>query len=123
MQASKAFEANFDGLVGPTHNYHALSWGNTASTTNLGEPSRPKAAALEGLEKMKRLHDLGVCQAVRVTLATADRPPPYFRCARVRCRPDGDELWLGEEAFDELMLRHHERVAVLGAQQSGEAAR
>ena len=62
-------------------------------------------------------------QAVRVTLATADRPPPYFRCARVRCRPDGDELWLGEEAFDELMLRHHERVAVLGAQQSGEAAR
>jgi succinylarginine dihydrolase len=59
-----AYEVNFDGLVGPTHNYHALSWGNTASTTNLGEPSRPKAAALEGLEKMKRLHDLGVCQAV-----------------------------------------------------------
>jgi succinylarginine dihydrolase len=59
-----AYEVNFDGLVGPTHNYHALSWGNTASTTNLGETSCPKAAALEGLEKMKRLHDLGVRQAV-----------------------------------------------------------
>ena len=53
--------------------------------------------------------------APRVTLATANRPMPYFRCVRVRCRMEGDELSLGEEAYDELLLRHHERVAVLTA--------
>ena len=28
---SNAFEMNFDGLVGPTHNYGGLSYGNVAS--------------------------------------------------------------------------------------------
>ena len=46
-----ALEVNFDGLIGPTHNYLALSWGNTASAANLGEVSGPKAAALQGLER------------------------------------------------------------------------
>jgi succinylarginine dihydrolase len=64
-----AYEVNFDGLIGPTHNYGALSWGNRASMTNWGEASSPRAAALEGLEKMKRLHDLGVCQGVLPPLA------------------------------------------------------
>ncbi len=61
---TSAFEVNFDGLIGPTHNYHALSWGNTACTANLGENSNPRAAALEGLAKMKRLVDLGVRQGI-----------------------------------------------------------
>ncbi len=30
----QAFEANFDGLVGPTHNYAELSFGNVASRNN-----------------------------------------------------------------------------------------
>ncbi|MGL4712432.1 MAG: N-succinylarginine dihydrolase, partial [Shewanella sp.] len=30
----KHFEANFDGLVGPTHNYAGLSFGNVASLSN-----------------------------------------------------------------------------------------
>lgn len=59
-----AFEANFDGLVGPTHNYAGLSWGNVASTQNKSRASSPKRAALQGLEKMRALHELGMAQAV-----------------------------------------------------------
>jgi succinylarginine dihydrolase len=59
-----AVEANVDGLVGPTHNYAGLSVGNLASQTNLGAQSNPRAAALQGLAKMKRLADLGVPQFV-----------------------------------------------------------
>jgi len=43
-----AFEANCDGLVGPTHSYVGLSPGNLASTRNAGEVSNPRGAALEG---------------------------------------------------------------------------
>jgi succinylarginine dihydrolase len=57
-------EYNFDGLVGPTHNYGGLSAGNVASMRHGGEISSPRAAALQGLEKMRRVHDLGVGQAV-----------------------------------------------------------
>jgi len=59
-----AREYNFDGLVGPTHNYAGLSYGNLASQQWKGSISSPRAAALEGLAKMKLLHDLGVPQAV-----------------------------------------------------------
>jgi succinylarginine dihydrolase len=61
---TSAYEVNFDGLIGPTHNYGALSWGNRACMANHGEVSSPRAAALQGLEKMKRLRDLGVRQGV-----------------------------------------------------------
>jgi succinylarginine dihydrolase len=64
-------EAQFDGLVGPTHNYGGLSPGNVASTTHGGQASNPRAAALEGLAKMRFVHDLGVLQAV---LPPHDRP-------------------------------------------------
>lgn len=60
----KYFELNFDGLVGPTHNYAGLSFGNIASTSHQGFNSNPKAAALEGLQKMKFLHELGIKQAI-----------------------------------------------------------
>lgn len=59
-----ATEYNFDGLVGPTHNYAGLSLGNIASLTHRGAVSNPRAAALEGLAKMKLLSDLGVAQAI-----------------------------------------------------------
>jgi succinylarginine dihydrolase len=59
-----ATEYNFDGLVGPTHNYAGLSVGNIASMTHRGAVSNPRAAALEGLAKMKLLSDLGVAQAI-----------------------------------------------------------
>ena len=60
----KASEVNFDGLVGPTHNYAGLSHGNVASMSHGGAPSKPREAALQGLAKMKFLADLGVPQAV-----------------------------------------------------------
>jgi succinylarginine dihydrolase len=57
-----AVEINFDGLPGPTHNYAGLSVGNVASQTNFGETSYPRAAALQGLAKMRRLMELGLTQ-------------------------------------------------------------
>ena len=62
--ASKAIEANFDGLVGPTHNYAGLSWGNVASKSNVRAVSNPREAALQGLQKMKRLADRGYIQGI-----------------------------------------------------------
>lgn len=64
--AGQAFEVNFDGLVGPTHNYSGLSHGNIASTGHRAQESRPRDAALQGLMKMRALHDLGLKQAVLV---------------------------------------------------------
>ncbi len=66
-----AFEANFDGLVGPTHNYAGLSYGNVASTGNGQRAANPRLAARQGLDKMKALADLGFRQGV---LAPHERP-------------------------------------------------
>ncbi len=59
-----AREANFDGLIGPTHNYGGLSDGNLASAKNAGLVARPREAALQGLAKMKLMHDLGLWQGI-----------------------------------------------------------
>ena len=57
-------EINFDGLIGPTHNYSGLSPGNLASASHSQQASYPKAAALQGLEKMRRLIALGYKQGI-----------------------------------------------------------
>src|SRR5688572_7542787 len=57
-------EINFDGIVGPSHNYSGLSLGNIASTTNRGMTAFPRAAALQGIEKMRRNLSLGLAQGV-----------------------------------------------------------
>jgi succinylarginine dihydrolase len=57
-------EVDFDGLVGPTHNYGGLSAGNVASMTHGGQVSSPKEAAKQGLAKMRFVSELGVAQAV-----------------------------------------------------------
>ena len=57
-------EINFDGLIGPSHNYAGLSLGNVASASNAGGVSRPRAAALQGLAKMRALMALGLTQGV-----------------------------------------------------------
>ena len=59
-----SFEVNFDGLVGPTHNYAGLSHGNVHSVNNKHKPSNPRRAALQGLDKMKLMLDLGYKQAI-----------------------------------------------------------
>lgn len=62
MPAAREF--NFDGLVGPTHNYAGLSFGNVASARNFNSVSNPKEAALQGLAKMHALASRGFAQAV-----------------------------------------------------------
>jgi succinylarginine dihydrolase len=57
-------EYNFDGIVGPTHNYAGLSSGNVASLSHGGQISNPRRAALQGLAKMRLVASLGVGQAV-----------------------------------------------------------
>ena len=64
-------EINFDGLIGPSHNYAGLSLGNLASAHNAGARAFPRAAALQGLAKMRRNLDMGLKQGV---LLPHDRP-------------------------------------------------
>ena len=75
MKSSEIFEVNFDGIVGPTHNYAGLSYGNIASQKHGNTTANPKQAALQGLAKMKFLADLGVAQAV---LPPQERPAVGF---------------------------------------------
>ncbi len=56
------FEVNFDGLIGPTHNYSGLSDGNNASKKNYSSPSNPKNAALQGLKKAETIINCGLKQ-------------------------------------------------------------
>ncbi len=64
-------EINFDGIVGPSHNFAGLSLGNLAATANAGKVSRPRDAALQGLAKIRANLDLGLAQGVFLPL---DRP-------------------------------------------------
>ncbi len=66
-----AIEVNFDGLVGPTHHYGGLGRGNLASQRNALAVSNPRAAALQGLDKMAYLVDRGLLQGI---LLPHDRP-------------------------------------------------
>ena len=58
------FEVNFDGLVGPSHHYAGLSEGNIASVKNAMAAANPRLAALQGLQKMRSLTELGIPQGV-----------------------------------------------------------
>ncbi len=61
-------EINFDGIVGPSHNYAGLSLGNIASASNAGDTSYPRAAALQGLGKMRHNLALGLVQGFLLPL-------------------------------------------------------
>ena len=43
-------EINFDGLIGPSHNYAGLSPGNLVATSNAGKIAAPRRAAMRMLE-------------------------------------------------------------------------
>lgn len=65
------YEWQFDGLVGPTHNYAGLATGNMASAFNKGASSNPRNAALQGIAKMRYVaFTLGMKQAFF---------PPHYR--------------------------------------------
>ncbi|WP_367187522.1 N-succinylarginine dihydrolase [Henriciella sp.] len=68
-----AREVNFDGLIGPSHNYGGMSEGNLASANNAGDVSNPREAAVQGLEKMRMLIRAGLTQGVLPPL-----PRPNF---------------------------------------------
>jgi len=76
-------EINFDGLVGPSHNYAGLSLGNLAATAHAGDVSYPRTAALQGLDKMRANRALGLAQGFFVPL------------------PRPNQAWLAELAADE----------------------
>jgi succinylarginine dihydrolase len=66
-------EINFDGIVGPSHNYAGLSLGNLASTRNAGQVSQPRAAALQGIDKMRANLALGLVQGLFLPHARPNR--------------------------------------------------
>ena len=68
----KLIEINFDGIVGPTHNYAGLSFGNLASSSSAGRVSNPRAAALQGIEKMRGNLRLGLTQGILLPHARPD---------------------------------------------------
>lgn len=95
-------EYNFDGLVGPTHNYAGLSPGNIASARHEGQRSNPREAALQGLEKMRFVAGLGVGQAV-----LPPQPRPSLKTLRALGFTGTDEAVLaraGKEAEHLLRL-------------------
>ena len=61
-------EINFDGIIGPSHNYAGLSLGNLASARNAGDVSSPRAAALQGLDKMRANLARGLVQGLFLPL-------------------------------------------------------
>jgi succinylarginine dihydrolase len=98
-------EANFDGLVGPTHNYAGLAMGNVASAKNAEQSSDPRGAVLQGLAKMKALADLGMAQAV---LPPQERPHI----------PSLKRLGFSGKDADVLRKAHNEAPALLAAMAS-----
>src|SRR5580658_8836077 len=94
-------EVQFDGLVGPTHNYGGLSPGNVASTEHEGQESNPRAAAKQGLAKMRFVRELGVAQAI---LPPQDRPS-LTTLRRLGFSGSDEEVLAKAAAGDGLMLR------------------
>jgi succinylarginine dihydrolase len=94
-------ETQLDGLVGPTHNYGGLSPGNVASTSHGGQSSNPRAAALQGLGKMKFVRDLGVTQGV---LPPHDRPH-LSTLRKLGFRGSDEEVIAAASAGDGFYLR------------------
>lgn len=90
-------EINFDGIVGPSHNYAGLSPGNIASANNAGAASQPRAAALQGVEKMRANLRLGLAQGFFMPL---DRP---------------NKAWLVGLATDMASAEPHIRAAAFSA--------
>lgn len=90
-------EINFDGIIGPSHNYAGLSLGNIASSSNAGAASQPRAAALQGVEKMRANLQLGLAQGFFMPL---DRP---------------NNAWLAGLATDMANAEPHIRAAAFSA--------
>jgi succinylarginine dihydrolase len=99
-------EINFDGIVGPSHNYAGLSPGNLAASANAGLVSHPRDAALEGIAKMRANLALGLAQGIlpphrrpnRVWLeslsASLEEAEPWMRASALSASP----MWAANAA-------------------------
>jgi len=97
MSRADLVEINFDGIIGPSHNYAGLSHGNLAATRNRGSTAHPRAAALQGVAKMRTNLRLGLRQGVLLPHA----------------RPD--HRWLASLATDFATAPEHLRAQALSA--------
>lgn len=68
---NQTLELQCDSLVGPTHNYAGIAWGNLASMKHGQQTANPRLAALQGLAKMELVAGLHIPQLV---LPPHDRP-------------------------------------------------
>lgn len=83
---SKLIEVQVDRIVGPSHHFGGLGMGNIASKRHAGNVSNPKAAAIQGLEKMQLVQSLGVHQFV---LPPHPRPHLQFLAAHGCVKENG----------------------------------
>lgn len=90
-------EINFDGIIGPSHNYAGLSAGNIASANNAGATAHPRQAAIQGLEKMRANLALGLPQGWFMPL------------------PRPDHRWLDSLSTDVAAAEPHIRAAAMSA--------
>jgi succinylarginine dihydrolase len=108
-------EVQCDGLIGASHNYAGLSFGNLASEHHAGLVSYPRNAALQGLEKMLAVHKLGIPQLIlppplrpNVALwhrfglsspeAVAALPPQHDHHAVLRASYSASTMWSANAA-------------------------
>jgi succinylarginine dihydrolase len=80
-------EINFDGIVGPSHNFAGLSLGNLAAIASAGTVSRPRQAAQQGLAKMRANLELGLAQGLFVP---PDRPDERWLASLGTSMADAD---------------------------------
>ena len=90
-------EIQFDGIVGPTHNYGALSPGNLASAAHGGEPSNPRAAALCGVNAK---HTRAV--ATSIAMATVATGGLFFAMTTSFVPPSGSSYLIF--AFESVII-------------------
>jgi succinylarginine dihydrolase len=88
-------EINFDGIIGPSHNFAGLSLGNLAATRNAGRDAFPREAALQGIAKMRLCVELGLPQGI---LLPHDRPADHW-LARLGATPSTADVELRANAF------------------------
>lgn len=72
MPENQRYYVNFDGLIGPSHNFAGLASGNLASAQSAHHTAHPRDAALQGLEKMRQLQQLGLPQGIIPPLPRPD---------------------------------------------------
>ena len=104
--AGDVVEINFDGIVGPSHNYAGLSLGNLASAKNAGGASHPRAAAQQGIEKMRANVRLGLAQGIfvpplrpnRVWLDALATSPDAADPGLLACAMSASSMWAANAA-------------------------